>query len=125
MNIKMFQSYPPSLGLEAAGKRSRWKNKLSDLPDIELVRIIKSVEEEFGDKEIPFLMIADQPDEFYKGAAAVDILRERHGPYYIEEKLSIRQPFLYKSYYKIREGLKKCFKKIVDSIDYVLDFPSR
>jgi hypothetical protein len=89
----------------ASGIRANQRDKLLalDLSDQELKRIYECANDRFGDVKIHTIFIADQPREFYIGAASLDILRERHGPTYIEELTGVRQPFSQKASYRIRE----------------------
>jgi len=82
----------PSPELEAASKRNTYRNRLVELTDGELIKIYRTAEEKFGDKKFNAYLLGCQPEEFYKGAAAVDVLRERHGDEFVEELTGVPQP---------------------------------
>jgi len=82
----------PSPELEAAAKRNSYRDRLAELADEELIRIYRTAEERFGDKRFNAYLLGCQPEEFYKGAAAVDVLRDRHGDEFVEELTGVPQP---------------------------------
>jgi hypothetical protein len=82
----------PSPELEAAAKRNSYRDRLAELADEELIKIYRTAEERFGDKRFNAYLLGCQPEEFYKGAAAVDVLRDRHGDEFVEELTGVPQP---------------------------------
>lgn len=85
----MPQIYYPEL--EAKAKRDYYRINLSSEEDEKLLRIFSETRFMFGAK----LMtpgLPEQPEEFYRGVAAFDVLNDRHGPEFIEKYTGIRQP---------------------------------
>lgn len=90
---------PESLELLAISKRNRCRSKLVDLSDGGLVNIFEDAKQRFGDIKITSQNIASLPKEVYEGGAAIDVLRERYGPYYVEKLTGTEQPFFEKFSY--------------------------
>jgi len=82
----------PSPELEAAAKRSSYRDKLAEASDEELIRIYRTAEEKFSNKRLKWHLLNCYPEEFYQGAAAVDVLRERYGNQFIERLTGVHQP---------------------------------
>ncbi len=83
---------PPSPELEAAVKRAQYRDRLANLADEELISIYRESEKKYGDKKIHYILLGSQPEYFYRSAAAVDVLRERHGDKIVDELTGITQP---------------------------------
>jgi len=94
----------------ASSKTERYEDKLSSLSNEELIEIFKEGIQRFGAKKLNYIenatgieriMIAHQPDGFYRWIGAVDVLRERqfdssfisfYGSNYVEKLTGILEP---------------------------------
>ena len=85
-------NYPPSPELDAECKRARYRNKLEIFSDDEIVNIFRLSEKKFVDRKIYPLLLSIMPEDFYKVAAEIDILRDRHGDSYVENLTCVPQP---------------------------------
>ncbi len=103
---------PPSAYLSAeqqiATRRAKYKNELSELTDEDLYKISLFTAQKIN--EVPpgklYLTVAldGMPVDFYRGLAAIDILRERHGIGIVEAITEIKPPKTLAE--KIKELLK-------------------